>query len=132
MVRFQKELSCPEVASLKQVSGIKGNCSMVLFLLALLVGLTTFILILAVRDLSPLKAFYKAARKITGINFEPQPLPMDSPFSRPSTHIAGRHGLHRPVLLNLETYEGTGQGCHPDVLYIAEGFGAGRWRYWMA
>jgi glycosyltransferase involved in cell wall biosynthesis len=105
---------------------------MVLFLLALLVGLTTFILILAVRDLSPLKAFYKAARKITGINFEPQPLPMDSPFSRPSTHIAGRHGLHRPVLLNLETYEGTGQGCHPDVLYIAEGFGAGRWRYWMA
>lgn len=42
------------------------------------------------------------------------------------------HGVHRPLLLNLETSDGSGQACHPDVTYIAEGFGANRWTYWMA
>jgi hypothetical protein len=42
------------------------------------------------------------------------------------------NGLHRPVLLNLETSDGSGQACHPDVLYIPGGFGSKRWTYWMA
>ena len=40
--------------------------------------------------------------------------------------------LHRPVLLNLETSEGSGQAVHPDVVHIPEGFGWQNWTYWMA
>jgi hypothetical protein len=40
--------------------------------------------------------------------------------------------LHRPLLLNLETSDGSGQVTHPDVVYIPEGFGAENWTYWMA
>lgn len=42
------------------------------------------------------------------------------------------NGTHRPLLLNLETSEGSGQACHPDVAYIPEGFGEKKWTYWMA
>ncbi len=41
------------------------------------------------------------------------------------------HNVHRPVLLNLETSDGSGQACHPDVAYIPAGFGTERWTYWM-
>jgi hypothetical protein len=41
-------------------------------------------------------------------------------------------GAHRPVLLNLETSEGSGQVTHPDVAFIPEGFGKKDWTYWMA
>jgi len=40
--------------------------------------------------------------------------------------------VHHPILLNLETSDGSGQATHPDVLYIPEGFGEGKWPYWMA
>lgn len=40
--------------------------------------------------------------------------------------------VHRPFLLNLETSDGSGQVTHPDVAYIREGFGEGKWTYWMA
>lgn len=43
-----------------------------------------------------------------------------------------RRGLHRPLLMNLETSDGSGQVTHPDVAYIPEGFGEGNWTYWMA
>jgi glycosyltransferase involved in cell wall biosynthesis len=97
---------------------------------------TLTFLVLYLRDLSPRRAFHKALRRLTGLDLEPKPLPMDGPFSRPGGIAAGtatsRRPLHRPWLLNFETYEGTGQCCHPDAVHIAEGFGAGRWRYWMA
>lgn len=53
----------------------------------------------------------------------------DSPYRRAG---AGQNVLHRPVLLNLETSEGSGQATHPDVVYIPEGFGPQNWTHWMA
>jgi hypothetical protein len=44
----------------------------------------------------------------------------------------GNEALHRPVLLNLETSDGSGQVTHPDVAYISEGFGQNKWTYWLA
>lgn len=88
-------------------------------------------------DLSPRRAFLKIVKRLTGLDLERHPLPMDAPFSRPDG-LADRQAppsgrpLHRPWLLNVQTYEGTGQCCHPDVLHITGGFGAGRWPYWMA
>lgn len=105
---------------------------MMFFLLFLIAFFVFIFLVLTFRDLSPLQAFYKTVKRLTGVNLAPQPLPMDSPFSRPSGAFAQVRPPHRPIVLNLDTYEGTGQGCHPDVLYIPEGFGAGGWRYWMA
>jgi glycosyltransferase involved in cell wall biosynthesis len=105
---------------------------MVLSLLTVIGFLVLVLLMLTIRDLSPLRAFYKTVKRLTGVNLEPQPLPMTGPYSRPSGLNASQSTLHRPIVLNLETYEATGQNCHPDVVYIAEGFGAGRWPYWMA
>lgn len=51
----------------------------------------------------------------------------DAPYRRLTK--AGQ--VHRPVLLNIETSDGSGQACHPDVVYIAEGFGRKKWAYWM-
>jgi glycosyltransferase involved in cell wall biosynthesis len=105
---------------------------MVLFLLLVVSVLILTLGALALRDLSPLRALYKVIKRLTGINLEPQTLTMDAPFSRPSGTAAHAGDLHHPIVLNLETYEGTGQGCHPDVLHIPEGLGKGGWRYWMA
>jgi glycosyltransferase involved in cell wall biosynthesis len=101
--------------------------------LLFLVGFLILVLaVLTRRDLSPLRAFYKLVRRLSGIDLEPHPLPMDAPFSLPSGPPAPGSRLHRPIVLNLATYEGTGQACHPDVVHIPQGFGAGNWRYWMA
>jgi len=53
----------------------------------------------------------------------------DAPYRRVGN--ADGDKLHRPVLLNLETSDGSGQACHPDVLHIPEGFGSKNWPYWM-
>lgn len=39
---------------------------------------------------------------------------------------------HYPTLLHTPTYDGLGEVVHPDVIYIEGGFGAKKWRYWMA
>lgn len=52
----------------------------------------------------------------------------DAPYRRVGA-AAGE--VHRPVLLNLETSDGSGQACHPDVVYIPGGFGSKKWPYWM-
>lgn len=52
----------------------------------------------------------------------------DAPYRRVGK-VLGE--LHRPILLNLETSDGSGQACHPDVLYIRGGFGSKKWPYWM-
>lgn len=52
----------------------------------------------------------------------------DTPY-----HRVGKvqNALHRPVLLNLETSDGSGQAIHPDVIHVQEGFGLKGWTYWM-
>ncbi|HEY6882283.1 MAG TPA: hypothetical protein VI299_29835 [Polyangiales bacterium] len=78
------------------------------------------------KDLSPRTALYKLVRRIFAVDLAP-PRPLtDGPFATSSAPA------HRPLLLSLQTYEGSGQAVHPDVAFIPEGFGAGRWRYWMA
>lgn len=52
----------------------------------------------------------------------------DAPYHRTGTV---QNVLHRPVLLNLETSEGSGQATHPDVIHFPEGFGGKGWTYWM-
>jgi hypothetical protein len=57
-----------------------------------------------------------------------EPMKGDAPYRRiKATHNA----VHHPVLLNLETSEGSGQAAHPDVVHIPEGFGLKNWTYWM-
>lgn len=58
-----------------------------------------------------------------------RPAELATPYQR---RKKGSEALHRPVLLNLETSDGSGQVTHPDVAYISEGFGQGKWTYWMA
>lgn len=54
-------------------------------------------------------------------------------FATPYQRLKKRsEASHRPVLLNLETSDGSGQATHPDVAYIPGGFGEGKWTYWMA
>lgn len=85
------------------------------------------LLALWAKDLSPRAAFYKLVRRTLRVDLAP-PRPLDDgPFSFTQAAPA-----HRPILLSLQTYEGSGQAVHPDVAYIPEGFGSERWRYWMA
>ena len=80
-------------------------------------------------DISPMKALPIASKRLiakllqTHTSNKP-----DMPY-----HKVGRvqNALHRPVLLNLETSDGSGQATHPDVVYIPEGFGLKGWNYWM-
>ncbi|HET8924020.1 MAG TPA: hypothetical protein VFN26_13610 [Candidatus Acidoferrum sp.] len=95
----------------------------------LLAGAYGFLLLLLRYDLTPKAALYRIVSRL-GMDWEKlKPGAKDAPYRqiRPS-----KQGLNRPVLLNLETSDGSGQACHPDVAYIAEGFGASKWTYWMA
>jgi hypothetical protein len=97
------------------------------FLLLLVVFLMSFLFLLVRGDLSPRIAVEKIRNRISK---EP-PLLLPSFRDAPYRRLTVQPPRHHPVLLNLQTSEGTGQACHPDVAYIAEGFGSGRWRYWM-
>jgi hypothetical protein len=91
---------------------------------ALLAGLMSA---LWVKDLSPRGAFYKLVRRVFGVDMTP-PRPLDDgPFSYRRVVPT-----HRPILLSLQTYEGSGQAVHPDVVFLPQGFGVQGWRYWMA
>lgn len=39
---------------------------------------------------------------------------------------------HTAKVLGVPTYDSSGQGVHPDVVYIDSGFGSKLWKYWMA
>jgi hypothetical protein len=99
------------------------------YLLALLLlGAVAFIGVLYRKRLAPQALLYKVASRFVD---PPQSWKLevrDAPYRR--TETSGK-ALHRPVLLNLETSDGSGQACHPDVVYIPGGFGEGGWRYWM-
>jgi hypothetical protein len=89
--------------------------------------LTIFLLYLLRGDLSPRIATIKIKNRLS--NKPPILLPSfrDAPYRR----LTDQPPRHHPLLLNLQTSEGTGQACHPDITYIPEGFGTRRWRYWM-
>lgn len=79
-------------------------------------------------DLSPRAAAHKFFRRLLN---KPQGLDSarnDAPYRRAAHPAPFQH----PTLLNLETSDGSGQACHPDVLYVPQGFGAMGWQFWMA
>lgn len=69
----------------------------------------------------------RIARRVGG-PFGGQGIKRDAPYRRVG---AAQGEVHRPILLNLETSDGSGQACHPDVVFIREGFGGKKWPYWM-
>lgn len=80
-------------------------------------------------DLSPKSFLRKLTRRLAprlALTVDRSPAVLYQRISTPSKIP------HRPVLLNLETSDGSGQACHPDVLHIPGGFGAESWPYWMA
>jgi hypothetical protein len=91
-------------------------------------GLAAFLCLLWYLDVAPKAGLYKILRRFTTPPESLLPKQTDAPYRR-LTHP--RKSLHKPILLNLETSEGSGQAVHPDVLYIEEGFGPHRWPYWM-
>jgi hypothetical protein len=99
----------------------------VLLLLCLSGCLATFVLLLARKDLSPRIALEKIQNRLR--KQPPAMLPNfgDAPYRRLTDHDP----KHHPTLVNLQTSEGSGQACHPDVAYIPDGFGSGRWPYLM-
>ena len=98
-------------------------------LLTLFAAALGFLTLLILFDLSPKTALHKLfgrfGKRRQSLN---PPLP-DAPYRRIRQTT---NGHHRPILLNLETSEGSGQACHPDVAYISDGFGDQKWTYWMA
>ena len=98
-----------------------------IFLLAVAGCLAGFLFLLVRDDLSPKIAIEKIKNRFR--KRPPTQLPSfrDAPYRR----LSDQPPRHHPVLLNLQTSEGTGQACHPDVTYVPDGLGTGRWRYWM-
>lgn len=79
-------------------------------------------------DLSPKAAFYNVLRRFITLPQGPRALPSVVPYRQASNPKP----VHRPTLLNLETSDGSGQACHPDVVYTPQGFGPEGWRFWLA
>jgi hypothetical protein len=98
-----------------------------ILLLAVAGCLASFLFLLFRGDLSPRIAIEKIRNRFR--KNPPTQLPSfrDAPYRR----LTDQPPRHHPVLLNLQTSEGTGQACHPDVTYVRNGLGTGRWRYWM-
>jgi hypothetical protein len=99
-----------------------------LLAILLLVGFCVFVILLVREDISPRIAIEKVYNRVA--NRPPALLPNfhDAPYRR----LAGKTPRHHPTILNIQTSDGTGQACHPDVAYAPDGFGKERWRYWMA
>lgn len=99
------------------------------FLGVLLAAFSGFVCVLAYFDLTPKALLYK----LIGYLFEPpaglRPVKHDAPYRRVR---AATNRIHKPILLNLATSDGSGQACHPDVAHIPGGFGARNWTYWMS
>ncbi len=98
------------------------------FLLIFCAGLIGFLGVLCYFDVSPRAFVYKTLRRFHMRPEKLRPVTRDAPFHRIRKITTG---LHKPVLLSLETSDGSGQACHPDVVHIPGGFGSARWPYWM-
>jgi hypothetical protein len=101
-----------------------------IFLLSVLLACTLFFIALSFRyDLTCRAVVFKIFSRL-GI---PLGAYLPAEFSTPYQRLMRENeAWHRPVLLNLATSDGSGQVTHPDVAYIPEGFGQGKWTYWMA
>jgi len=101
-----------------------------IFLLSVLLACALLFIALSFRyDLTSRAVLFKILSRF-GIHPE---LFRPSEFATPYQRLKnGSEVSHRPVLLNLETSDGSGQVTHPDVAYIPEGFGQSKWTYWMA
>lgn len=101
--------------------------SAVILLLAVAGCLASFLFFLVRDDLAPRIAVEKIRNRFRKSLPAQFPSFGDAPYRR----LTNQPPRHHPVLLNLPTSEGTGQACHPDVTYVPEGLGTGRWPYWM-
>lgn len=100
---------------------------------------SSFLCVLACYEYPPKLALTKLSRRFRRFLKGPMRLPptlADFPYDKndfPYRRVKGsRNRLHKPLVINLETSDGTGQACHPDIAYLPEGFGPERWRYWLA
>ena len=101
-----------------------------IFFLAVLLACALLFIAMSFRyELTARTVLFKLLSRL-GIPVEGQ---RPAEFAVPYQKLRDRNAaLHRPVLLNLQTSDGSGQVTHPDVAYISEGFGQGKWTYWMA
>jgi hypothetical protein len=88
-----------------------------------------FVAVLTLKRLTPQELSYKIAKRVAAPPLSLLPVVHDAPYKLLNGRISASH---HPVLLNLPTSDGSGQACHPDVVYIPEGFGTSGWTYWMA
>lgn len=102
---------------------------MAYFLGALLLACSGFVFVLARLEMSPKAALRKLLDRFYGSQTNGRAPNQCGPYSR-VRNTAGN--VHKPVLLNLATSDGSGQACHPDVVHIPGGFGVKNWTYWMA
>lgn len=101
-------------------------------LFGLFLLLSVFNLILLRYDKSPRAAFYAVLNRMPLRNQGIMGIMRSRTRSSNALEEYGRCLHHVPLLLFLETYEGSGQAVHPDVVLVAGGFGSAKWRYWMA
>jgi hypothetical protein len=97
-------------------------------LAAVLAGLAAFVCLLSYFDLSPKTGLLKIMGRLFTLSKFPGSIKTDAPYRRVRRTA---NWAHKPVLLNLQTSDGSGQACHPDVVYVPEGFGVEKWPYWM-
>src|SRR6267378_7846102 len=93
-----------------------------LLAILLLVGFCVFVILLVREDISPRIAIEKAYNRLAGRPPALLPNYHDAPYRR----LTGKTPRHHPTILNIQTSDGTGQACHPDVAYAPDGFGTER------
>jgi hypothetical protein len=99
------------------------------YLFALVIaGLVAFLGLLLRFDLSPRIAMNRILRRFTNAPDLARASLSDAPY-RQIKGVTTR--LLKPLLLNIQTSDGSGQAAHPDVVYVPEGFGPQKWPYWM-
>ncbi|WP_276663076.1 hypothetical protein [Syntrophomonas wolfei] len=108
-----------------------GNMQYVGYILIL--GLVFFTAILIYFGLSPQQAINKLLGRISMFRDQTK---FGWLLKIPAMHfnkavLPSNSVVHSPYRLRLDTYDGTGQCVHPDVVYIQQGFGVERWKYWM-
>ena len=80
-------------------------------------------------DISPGTVLQIAVKRL--VSNRPQTRKTEKPNAPYQRVGGGQHEVHRPILLNLETSDGSGQATHPDVVHVPDGFGLKGCTYWM-
>lgn len=99
------------------------------YLLALtIVGLFALLGLLFHFDLPPKTVVNRILRRFIDIPDRTQANLSDAPYRKINQTS---RSAPKPLLLNIQTSDGSGQAAHPDVIYVPDGFGAQKWTYWM-